>query len=99
MKVRDGPCIGSNGMLSQMLSPNKTRLIDNIVSILSNHSIKNKKEYLERYALNPTSMLGGRVTKVEANSSSALWKIKNKSISDSLKDPKTTRDRDGQNYI
>ena len=49
---------GSNGMLSRMLSPNKTQLIDNIVSILSNHSIKNKKEYLERYALNTASMFG-----------------------------------------
>jgi len=89
MKVRDGPCIGSNGMLSRMLSPNKTQLIDNIVSILSNHSIKNKKEYLERYALNSTSVFGGRVRKGEANSSSTLWKIKNKSMSVSLKDPKT----------
>jgi hypothetical protein len=94
MKLRDGPSIGSNGMLSRMLSPNKTQLIDNIVSILSNHSIKNKKEYLERYALNTTSMLGGRVMKgskekEEANSAAALWKIKNKSLSVSLKEPKT----------
>lgn len=95
MIVRDGPCIGSNGMLSRMLSPNKTQLIDNIVSILSNHSIKNKKEYLERYALNTTSMLGGRVNvkrgpkPKEENSAATLWKIKNKSLSVSLKDPKT----------
>ncbi|TNV74530.1 hypothetical protein FGO68_gene8581 [Halteria grandinella] len=42
---------GADGRHSRLLSP-RSQMLDNIVSILSHKSIKNKKEYLQRYAFN-----------------------------------------------
>ena len=37
---------------STILSPRRQKMLDNVVMILSHKSIKNKKEFLERYAFN-----------------------------------------------
>jgi hypothetical protein len=42
---------------SKLLSP-RSQMLDNIVSILSHKSIKNKKEYLQRYAFNKRDSSG-----------------------------------------
>lgn len=42
------------------MSP-KSQMIENIVSILSNKTIKNKKEYLSRYAFNKNDSSGCKV--------------------------------------
>lgn len=37
---------------SSILSPRRQKMLENVVMILSHKSIKNKKEFLERYAFN-----------------------------------------------
>ena len=39
-------------VVQSILSPRRQKMLENVVMILSHKSIKNKKEFLERYAFN-----------------------------------------------